>query len=334
MFLYDKYQVKTSDDVYFHNDIIDTLKEIASDDSLPNIIFYGPTGSGKKTLINILLKLIYGDEVFNTKIVNHEIKSLLNTFNINTIQSLYHINIDIQNNNLDKYIIQQLVTYQSKYKPLNGYMNKKQFKIIVIHNIEKLSEISQMTLRKTMESMCNNCRFIFTCDQISQIIEPIKSRNICIKINAPSNYDLLNTILNISYKENYKITLSEAYNIIKESNNNIKKCLILLEHYIYKIPITNEYNNNIKQIIQIILSKTPKAIEIIQEKINKIIITNISGSQIISDLLFNILSYNIDMNIKKEIIKLAAKFGYQNDIGRYSIIHITSFIENLIILLS
>ena len=36
---------------------------MAKDESIPHIIFHGVTGSGRKTIINLFLKMLYGDEV-------------------------------------------------------------------------------------------------------------------------------------------------------------------------------------------------------------------------------------------------------------------------------
>ena len=48
MFLIDEHTPKNIDDVVFHKDIYELLKNMAKDESIPHIIFHGKEGTGKK----------------------------------------------------------------------------------------------------------------------------------------------------------------------------------------------------------------------------------------------------------------------------------------------
>ncbi len=85
------------------------LQKLAKSDSFPHILFYGPTGSGKRTLIKCLLS-----ELYQTNAV-HKIKSELKEFKASNgttsvecivYSSNYHIEVtpsDADNN--DKVIV-------------------------------------------------------------------------------------------------------------------------------------------------------------------------------------------------------------------------------------
>ena len=77
MFFVDKYYPKNIDESFFHKNLLKRLKFMASDESIPHMIFHGISGSGKKTIINLFLKMIYGDDVEYTLLANHSKKGCL-----------------------------------------------------------------------------------------------------------------------------------------------------------------------------------------------------------------------------------------------------------------
>ena len=81
-------------------------ERIAKFKKLPNILIHGHTGSGKKTLVKMLLKEIYGDQVENLKQETYTIYGYGNSDSEVTVtQSNYHMIIEPNNSGIDKYII-------------------------------------------------------------------------------------------------------------------------------------------------------------------------------------------------------------------------------------
>ena len=130
MFFVDKYAPEKTETVLFHTKEIDILKKMANDDSVPHIIFYGPNGSGKKTLINMFLKMLYNDEVQN---LNNSIYKVHGSGNIATDvvikQSNYHIVIEPNNGGFDKHLVQSIVKEYAKKISFNVFENNKALKI-------------------------------------------------------------------------------------------------------------------------------------------------------------------------------------------------------------
>ncbi|KAK8953167.1 hypothetical protein KSP40_PGU002215 [Platanthera guangdongensis] len=56
----DKYSPRSLDKVTVHEEIAQNLKNLVSEQDCPHLLFYGPSGSGKKTLIMALLKEMFG----------------------------------------------------------------------------------------------------------------------------------------------------------------------------------------------------------------------------------------------------------------------------------
>lgn len=99
----------------FHNDILKILKIISEDNSTPHIIFYGRLGSGKRLLIKKFLEMLYDPDVNKETDTTYNINGSGNTEKtVNIKQSNYHIVIEPQDNNFDKFLVQHIVKEYTK----------------------------------------------------------------------------------------------------------------------------------------------------------------------------------------------------------------------------
>ena len=103
-----------------------------------------------------------------------------------------------------------------------------------------------------MEKYSNTCKFILLCDQLAKIIEPLRSRCLLIRIPLPTEEQILETLLYISYKENISISIKDLYSIVKKSDYIINHAIWLLEMYTYKINYDNNWTNIIDDIVNLI----------------------------------------------------------------------------------
>ena len=201
MFFVDKHVPQNVDDLVFHKKELELLKKMSQDESIPHIIFYGPDGAGKKTLIRLFLEMLYDSEVNK---LDDSIYKVSGSGNSNTDiiikQSNYHIVIEPNNTNFDRYLIQDVVKEYAKKVPLNVFTAKKCFKTVLINNVDNLSYYAQTSLRRTMEKYSSTCRFIMWCKSLSRVIDPIRSRCYCFRIPAPSDGDMIELIAHVSYK--------------------------------------------------------------------------------------------------------------------------------------
>ena len=104
MFFVDKYAPNDPDDILFHKRELELLKKMSQDNSVPHIIFSGPEGSGKKTLIKLFLEMLYDKDVHTLNDSIYRVSGSGNTTTDVVIkQSNYHIVIEPNNNNFDRY---------------------------------------------------------------------------------------------------------------------------------------------------------------------------------------------------------------------------------------
>ena len=142
MLLIDKYKPTNIKEIEFHKKIYEFLKKMSSYEDIPNMIFYGIDGTGKNTMIQIFLQMLFDESVNNLKLVDYNIKGTKkgnNKTNIQILQSNYHIIINPTNNNSDKYLIKDVVKEYAKTKAHEVFKTNRSFKIILINDIDNMS---------------------------------------------------------------------------------------------------------------------------------------------------------------------------------------------------
>ena len=58
MFFIDKYTPQSVDEAKFHLELLNRLSYMSKNESIPHILLCGPDGSGKKTIIKLLLEML------------------------------------------------------------------------------------------------------------------------------------------------------------------------------------------------------------------------------------------------------------------------------------
>ena len=94
-------------------------------------------------------------------------------------------------------------------------------KVVIIDEADNTTNDVQLSLRTAVEEFHNNCRFIFTCNFINKIIEPLHSRCAVVEFGikgkekqkiAASFFQRLNEILNVEKIKSDKKVIVELIN--------------------------------------------------------------------------------------------------------------------------
>ena len=306
-----------------------------------HLVVYGNTGCGKEYLVNKLLTKIYGKNAVKLKDVEYTINGYGNTkTKVNIKQSKYHIIIEPNSNGFDKYLIQEIIQDYAKIELLNILKYKKLFKIVVINKIDNLSYYAQASLRRTMEKYANTCKFIFICDQLSKIIEPLRSRCLLIRVPLPTNNQIMQTLLHITDKENIDISPSELDKIIGKSDNKVNIAIWLLEMHRLNYDYNDNWEKLLDDIVDLILNlrndkikETVKAINDITNNFYILFITNINTKEIIRKLMIKLLSNISNIKLKLRIIEITSIFELRIAQGTRHVIHLEAYMIRIIYLL-
>lgn len=97
---------------------------------------------------------------------------------------------------------------------------------------ENYTSIAQDALKNIIETYSDNCFFIFTCNDLSKIIEPIRSRCVLVNFDKPPKVDILNRLKYICKEEQINdITESDLNRLINLCYPDIRSMVIKLQNY-------------------------------------------------------------------------------------------------------
>ena len=110
-------------------------------------------------------------------------------------------------------------------------MHKNKLNIVLFDEADGLTPDSQLALKNTIETFHKNCRFIFTCNEIDKVIEPIKSRCVTIRFETPPESTIIKHCREILKKEkvefkrkDLKAVVERYYPDVRSIINNIQAC--------------------------------------------------------------------------------------------------------------
>ena len=115
---------------------------------------------------------------------------------------------------------------------MSGIDNKAQqigFKVIVLHEIDNLTKDAQSALRRTMEKYMKTCRLIMSCNYLTKIIAPIRSRCLSIRIPSPKVSDIEGILNRINLSEQLNMKKDVIDNIANNSNRNVRYAINSLQ---------------------------------------------------------------------------------------------------------
>ena len=169
-----------------HQKIKEKLEYFHNNHKIPNIIFNGSSGSGKSTIVNNFIDLIYeGDKV--------KIRDFVMYVNCAHGKGI-------------KFIRDELKFFAKTHINSNG---GNTFKSIILLNGDKLTMDAQSALRRCIELFSHNTRFFIIVEDKYKLLKPILSRFCEIYIPEP---EYKGKIINL-----YKYNLDE---IFKQTNIN------------------------------------------------------------------------------------------------------------------
>ena len=165
-----------------HTEIKDKLEYFYKEHKIPNIIFHGPSGSGKRTIVNDFINKIYDND-------KEEIKSFVMSVNCAHGKGI-------------KFIRDELKFFARTHISSNG---GDIFKSIILLNADKLTMDAQSALRRCIELFSHTTRFFIIVEDKYKLLKPILSRFCEIYVPEPE--------INGKQINLYKYNLNETYNV-------------------------------------------------------------------------------------------------------------------------
>jgi replication factor C subunit 3/5 len=144
------------------------------------------------------MQLLFGETINTVRNVSYNVSGSGNMVTVEEFaQSFHHIFIEPKGNNHDRYLIHDVIKVYVGRASYNIIKSKYNFKLVVINNVDIMSESVQFSLRRTIEQYSDQCRFIIISNSISKVIDPLASRCLCINVKSPNINDIVDYMNNI-----------------------------------------------------------------------------------------------------------------------------------------
>jgi GTPase SAR1 family protein len=186
-----------------HQTIKNKLNYFHEIHKIPNILFHGPSGSGKRTIVNEFIHKIYDND-------REKIKNFVMYVNCSHGKGI-------------KFIREELKFFAKTHINSNGGNN---FKSIVLLNADKLTMDAQSALRRCIELFSHNTRFFIIAEDKYNLMKPILSRFCEIYVPEP--------VLNGKNINLYQYNLNEVFKMKEVKMNQQEWLKKELSKYINK----------------------------------------------------------------------------------------------------
>ena len=167
----EKYRPKTREEIVGNKDTIDKIFSLVKSGNLPHMIFEGPAGTGKTSTAIVIARQLFG-EFYKSNFLE--------------MNASDERGIEVVRN--------QIKTF-AKTNPLNA-----SFKLLFLDEADLTPE-AQNALRRTLEKYSDFTKFIFSINNLKNLIDPIQSRCEVFRFGPISVEDMLIRLLHIYQTE-------------------------------------------------------------------------------------------------------------------------------------
>jgi len=194
----EKYRPAKLDDLILDEGSLRVVSQFK--DEIPNLLFVGSPGTGKTTLARIIVNDILG-------------------CNFLYINASDERGID---------------TVRDKITGFASSISFKPIKVVILDEADFLMGAAQAALRNVIETFSKNTRFIFTCNYVERIIEPLQSRLETYKLEPPSKKDVALNVVNILQQENVSFEATDVASIVNLYYPDIRKVIKTVQGFVRK----------------------------------------------------------------------------------------------------
>jgi len=309
----EKYRPKNLEQIINQKEIIIGLKNFLNKpNELPHLLFTGAAGIGKTTTAICLAREILGD---------------------NWKRDTLELNASDERG--IKMVRERVKEFASIMKlSLNQSENERPFKIIILDEADEMTSDAQTSLRRIIEDSSKTTRFIFICNYLSHIIEPIQSRCVVFRFSKVPANEVVEYLKFICKNEGVKFEEKALHKIYEHTNGDLRHSINILQ-----AASTNGNINTLQVQNAIGISGKSKISEIIklaldskfnESRIKLLELLYVYGVSETDFLKYaNEEIYNRDIKNISEISSMIAEYDYRLSIGAHPEIQLAAFLAQL-----
>lgn len=217
----EKYRPSDLNNIISHNTIVETMRNFVDSKQLPHLLFHGPPGTGKTSLVLSIAKELYKK---NYKMMTME------------INASEERGIEVVRNRIMQFATSRSLIFDDS--------NMDMFKLVILDEADAMTPDAQASLRRIIEKYTNNVRFCLICNYIKKIDIAIQSRCVCFRFPPLNQRYVKQKMHEILKNENVKYTEDGIDAIIYRSGGDMRKVLNIMQSVSMTYDIMNSENVN------------------------------------------------------------------------------------------
>jgi len=245
----EKYRPKSLDEILAQEVIKNYLSSYIGKKNLPNLLLYGPEGTGKTSTVYAISNELYGE--FSSQNLTHFDASKFFLHGKRYLESEPKFERFYDRSKSAIEVFKQIVREYSSISPVGA-----DFKLIFFNNAEYLSTDAQHALRRMMEKYNRSTRFIFSTTRRGKIIPAIQSRCLNLRFCPLPPHYIKKILKYISEREGISITDGGIDAIVYLSKGNAGKAINTLQ-------ISSEYENVDEEVVYEIVKTRKEFVELL-----------------------------------------------------------------------
>ncbi|MFW9920786.1 MAG: AAA family ATPase [Candidatus Thorarchaeota archaeon] len=354
-----KYRPKSWDDFVGQNEPITQLRSYVKSKTVPHLILYGPSGTGKTTAAQIFGREILGESfTSNFKMLNiRDLRAYSLTDAKRNIQALAKIARE-DRTELDEYmsVIYREAKAELKVKGQSKDPNRSQLlhqavklfastytvsddmvKILVLDEADALDSNMLQALRRTMEVFSDVCRFILVTPSLAGWNPAIASRCVMVRFNAINAFDTEKLIADICTRESVRIDEFGMKALVRVTNGDLRRALNLLQlcaaggKHVTEDVVFNYSDTplsaGVRSMISLALdNKYPKARDVLRSLLTS---EQYTPNEVILQIQREIASRPLNDIKMKHIMERISEIDYRMTQGKNPHIHLTALLASI-----